>query len=152
MRTLEVLMPGLLMVFVLFILGMGTFFYGYDMTVMRFPYMVGAFLLLLGGVRLTQALKGQRLEGEPPFEEDEPTIQGTREFLRTALWLLGILPAVWVLGYLAGIPAYLLVYLKAHGESWLTSILLSLASLAVVYFVFLKFLRVLLPITPIGFS
>lgn len=152
MKTMEILFPGILIAFVLFILGAGTFYYGYDMTVMRFPYMVGALLLVLGGIRFARALRGQRLEGELPYEEETPTTEGLGEFLRTALWLLGILPAVWILGYLAGIPVYLLIYLKAHGESWLTSVLLALAGLGVVYFVFLKFLKVLLPIAPIGFS
>jgi hypothetical protein len=150
-KQLEILFPALIIVFAGFVVGAGAFYYHYDMQVMRFPYLVGGVLLALAAVRLVQAIQGKRLPGEPE-EPEAPTTESLGEFTRTALWLVGILPAVWLLGYLAGIPIYLLAYFRAHGESWLMSISLSLAALAVTYFVFIVFLRVHLPIMPIGFQ
>lgn len=147
MKTLEIAFAAALLAFVAFIIGAGVFIYDYPMNVMRFPYFVGAFLLAMGGWRLWGALKGQRLEEEV---EEAPTTESVGEFARTALWLLSILPAVWILGYPAGITLYLLVYFLAHGQGWLTSVILSLAALAVTYFVFIVFLRVNLPVWPIG--
>jgi hypothetical protein len=151
MKQLEILFPAVIIVFAAFVVGAGAFYYGYDMAVMRFPYLVGGVLMALASLRLVQAIQGKRLPGEPE-EPEAPTTESLAEFTRTALWLVGILPAVWLLGYLAGIPLYLLAYFRAHGESWLTSVSLSLAALAVTYFVFIVFLRVHLPIMPLGFE
>lgn len=149
MKTFEIGFAAALVAFVAFIIGAGVLYYHYPMNVMRFPYFVGAFLLIMGGWRLKGAIRGERLEGEV---EHEPTTESVGEFVRTALWLLAILPAVWVLGYPVGITAYLLVYFLVHGQGWLTSVLLSAAALAVTYFVFIVFLRVNLPVWPLGFG
>lgn len=151
MKKLEILLPAAIVFFALFVIGAGIFYYDYPMTVMRFPYVVGGVLIVLAGWRVIGAIKGKRLPGEPA-EPEEPTMGSVGEFVRTALWLLGILPAVWLLGYLAGIPVYLLAYFRAHGESWLMSIALALGALAVTYLVFMVFLKVRLPVMPIGFS
>lgn len=151
MKQLEILFPALIIVFAGFVVGAGAFYYQYDMQVMQFPYLVGGVLIALATLRLVQAIRGKRLPGEPA-EPEEPTTESLAEFTRTALWLVGILPAAWLLGYLAGIPLYLLAYFRAHGESWMVSVALSLAALAVTYFVFIVFLRVHLPIMPIGFQ
>lgn len=150
MKTFEIGFAAVLLLFVAFIIGAGVFFYNYPMNVMRFPYFVGGFLLLMVGWRLKGAIRGERLPDEE--EEQEPTTESVGEFARTALWLVAILPAVWVLGYPAGITLYLLVYFLVHGQGWLVSVLLSAAALAVTYFVFIVFLKVNLPVWPIGFG
>jgi len=68
------------------------------------------------------------------------------------LWLVAIAPMVLLLGYLVGLPLYVLVYLKAHGQGWRLSGLLSLATLAVVYLGFVKLLGVPLPLLPPGLT
>jgi hypothetical protein len=151
MKKLEIILPATIIVFTLFVVGAGAFYYNYSIAVMRFPYFVGAVLIGLSALRLVQAIKGKRLPGEPE-EIQEPTTESMAEFTRTALWLVAILPSVWLLGYLAGIPLYLLAYFRAHGESWLMSISLALGALAVTYFVFIVFLRVNLPVMPLGFQ
>lgn len=150
MKTLEKLFPAVLIAFVLFVLGAGIFYYKYPMPVMRFPYLVGGFLLIMATWHLWRTLTGRRLADEGDLEN--PTTENLGEFARTSLWLLAILPAIWIFGYLIGIPIYLMAYFKAHGQSWWLSTLLSAAALAVTYFVFMKFLGVNLPITPIGFN
>lgn len=151
MKTLEIAFAAVLLAFVVFIIGAGVVYYHYPMNVMRFPYFVGAFLAGMAAWRLKGAIAGERLEGD--VEEGEaPTTESVGEFARTALWLLAILPAVWFLGYPAGITLYLLVYFIAHGQSWWTTILLSAAGLLVTYFVFIELLRVNLPVWPIGLA
>lgn len=150
MKTLEIAFAAVLVAFVAFIIGAGVFFYHYPMNVMRFPYLVGTFLLGMAGWRLWGAIRGVRLEGER--EEEAPTTESVGEFTRTALWLLLILPAVWILGYPVGITVYLLVYFLAHGQGWPTAVVLSLAGLAVTYFVFIELLRVNLPVWPVGMA
>jgi hypothetical protein len=149
MKTFEIAFAAVLLLFVAGIIGAGMFFYNYPMNVMRFPYFVGGFLLLMGAWRLRGAIRGERLEGE---SDDAPTTESVAQFARTALWLLAILPAVWILGYPAGICLYLLVYFMAHGQGWMISIILALAALAVTYFVFIVFLKVNLPVWPIGLA
>ena len=151
MRKFEILFPALAIVFTVFVVAAGALYYNYSMTVMRFPYVVGGLLVLLAGWRLIGAVRGESLPGEPEVPK-EIAAGSTGQFLRTGLWMLGILLAVQVCGYLAGIPLYLLAYFKAHGENWRTSILLSISALIVTYFVFIVFLKVRLPIMPIGFG
>jgi len=151
MKKLEILLPASIIVFTAFVIAAGIFYYDYPMAVMRFPYFVGGFLIALSAWRLIGAVQGKRLPGEPA-EVTEPTTESVGEFVRTALWLLGILPSVWVLGYLAGIPVYLVAYFRAHGESWRMSLALAGGALAVTYLVFIVLLKVRLPIMPIGFS
>jgi hypothetical protein len=149
MKTFEIAFAALLLLFVAAIIGAGAFVYNYPLNVMRFPYFVGGFLILMGLWRLRGAIRGERLDGE---REEGPTTESIGEFARTAGWLLAILPAVWILGYPAGICLYLLVYFRAHGQGWTSTIALSLAALAVTYFVFIVFLRVNLPVWPIGLA
>ncbi|MDH3241716.1 MAG: tripartite tricarboxylate transporter TctB family protein [Alphaproteobacteria bacterium] len=149
MKIFEIAFSATLLLFVVAIIGAGMFVYNYPLNVMRFPYFVGGFLLLMGLWRLKGAIQGERLDGE---READPTTESVGQFARTAAWLLAILPAVWILGYPAGISLYLLVYFLVHGQGWLTSIILSLAALAVTYFVFIVFLRVNLPLWPIGLA
>ena len=161
MRRLEIIFPALLIAFVLFVVGAGVFYYEYSFTVMRFPYVAGGLLILLAGGRIRVALSAPSLPPGGAGNHDEelaataippPPEESAREILVTSLWLLGILPAVWICGYPAGIPLYLLVYFRGHGERWTISIILSLVALAVTYLVFIVLLKVRLPVLPLGFS
>jgi len=163
MRRLEIIFPVVLIAFVLFVVGAGAFYYEYSATVMRFPYVAGGLLVLLAGWRVRAALT---MPSSPPTTLDgsttrnaaadtaipPPPEESAGEIVVTGLWLLGILPAVWICGYPAGIPLYLMVYFRGHGERWGISIALSIAALAVTYFVFILLLKVRLPLLPIGFS
>lgn len=160
MKRVEIIFPALLIAFVLFVDGAGVFYYQYSFTVMRFPYVAGGLLILLAGWRIRNALAapsappdGSRAEKESETAAIAPAPEeSAREILVTGLWLLGILPAVWICGYPAGIPLYLMAYFRGHGERWGISIALSLVALAVTYFVFILMLKVRLPLLPIGFS
>ena len=68
------------------------------------------------------------------------------------MWVLAIVPFVFLLGYVIGLPLYVFAYLKVHGQGWLLSGALSLGTLAVVYLGFVKILGVLLPVLPVGLS
>ena len=68
------------------------------------------------------------------------------------MWVVAIVPMVFLLGYPMGLALYVFVYLKSHGQGWLTSGLLALGTLAVVYLGFARLLGVPLPALPLGLS
>lgn len=161
MKKLEVIFATAIVSFVVFVVGAGALYYNYSATVMRFPYVVGGFIIVLAVWRIFAALAAPPSPATPPHGaradtelSGAPTAQeeSAGEILVTGLWLVSILPAVWIFGYLAGIPLYLLVYFRAHGERWVISIVLALAALAMTYFAFILLLKVRLPMLPIGFS
>jgi hypothetical protein len=59
-----------------------------------------------------------------------------RPYLQPFLWILGILPTIYLLGFVVGIPLYIFLYLKLHKESWRLSIIITIISALVVYFGF----------------
>ena len=154
MRTADRLFALLIAAFVAFFLAAGILYYHYETTVIRFPLMVGVLVIALA---LIQLVRGPRADGAVEPKEEAETLEtpraiDTRELFGGALWLLAILPAVWLLGYPAGITLYLLAYLKAHGEGWVLSIVVALVGLAVVWLLFVQLFAVRLPLLPVGFG
>ena len=72
--------------------------------------------------------------------------------LPAMMWVAAIAPVVFSLGYVVGLPLYVFVYLKTHGQGWIMSGALSLSTLALVYLGFVKIMGVHLPVLPVGFS
>ena len=152
MKRFEIVFPATVFAFLGVLLFLGTFVLGYGHIVMRFPYLVGGFTMVMCIIVIAIQVRGGRetgtaATGEAPVMYEEQKI-APRALIGAGLWLLGILPVMWLCGYLVGIPLYLLAYLRAHGESWLLSITISAAMCALIYFVFLKFLLVPLPLMP----
>lgn len=142
--TAERLFPAAVLVFVAAVLGLGFVVYDYSATVMRFPVVVGGVTGVLCVLRIAAAV---RRRAAPPADARAPAPPALG---RAVLWLVGILPAVYLLGYLAGLPVYLFLYARAHGEGWAMAGGLALACLAVVYGVFMNLLAVPLPVQPLG--
>ena len=63
-----------------------------------------------------------------------------REALPAMLWIVAIVPIVFVLGFATGLPLYVFIYLKAHDQSWIQSAIAALCVLAVVYLFFVRIL------------
>ena len=144
-----------IMVFVLIFLGLGLFHYEYRWSIMRFPLTIGLAVVLFCAVSLAveaRAAFGHADGGEaPPRDEEAP--HGGVDFRRDRagmIWSLAILPAIFICGYVIGLPLYVLVYLKTHGQGWVQSGVYFLATLAVVYLGFYKLLGVPLPLMPLG--
>ena len=142
------------MLFTLGFLGLGVFHYRYDWMVFRFPLLVGLVVCLLCVGKL---LKGRRRSA--PRSGNGVPAEGAvavgrlsySETWPTVIWVVSIVPVVFLLGYVIGLPLYVFAYLKAHGQGWRLSVALSLGTLAVVYLGFVKALGVLLPVLPVGF-
>lgn len=139
------------MMFVLGFLGIGALHYAYEWSVLRFPFVVGLVtcLLCLGnlakGARRPAAVSAA---GGRAGDGDEPLPVGRT--LPAVLWVMAVVPFVFVLGYVIGLPLYVLVYLKTHEQGWVLSAALSLCTLAVIYLGFVKLLGVRLSVLPLG--
>ena len=122
--------------------------------VLRFPLLIGLVVCLLCVVNL---VKGSRRS--EPRSGNDVSAEGAvaerrlnyREVWPTVTWIVSIVPVVFLLGYVIGLPLYVFAYLKARGRGWRLSGALSLGTLAVVYLGFVKTLGVLIPVLPVGF-
>lgn len=151
MRTNELFVPVVLALFMGTFLGLGLFSFQYSLTVMRFPLIVGLVTCALCGLRIAQVVSAGRQGGPGPDDERrEVSPPAVKPVAFGALWLLGVIPILYLLGYLAGLPLYVFLYLKLHGEGWLMAGGLALLCLAVAYGVFMNALGVPLPVHPIG--
>lgn len=145
----EILLPAFILLGVGTMLGLGVFVYDYSATVLRFPLLSGILVCVLCILRLAQAAAtAWRARTAAP-----PSPAGTaRRWPQAAraLWILAVIPATYLFGYLIGLPLYVLAYMRAHGESWATAAGGAALCLAVVYGVFMKFLAVPVPVHPWG--
>jgi len=115
----------------------------YGMTAGRYPFSASLFPLLsavsLTVLGLAVLLAGRR---EPRVEEPEGEAVWP---LASLLWLVAVVPTVMLLGFRIGLPAYALVYARAHRQGWLGSLLLTVLVAAVVEALFVGLLRLPLP-------
>ena len=143
------------LLFVLGFLGLGAFYYEYEWIVLRFPLLVGLVACVLCVGNLVKGLRDSKTVGDPGKVAESGTGPAPRTFrqvLPAMMWVVAVVPVVFLLGYAIGLPLYVFAYLKTHGHGWRLSCVLSLGTLAVVYLGFVKALGVLLPVLPIGFS
>lgn len=140
-----------LMVFVLGFIGLGQFHYEYAWPVIRFPMMVGMVtcLLCLGSLLRGIAVVSNEPDADSELPSESATVGQT---VSAMIWVAAVMPTIFLLGYVIGLPLYIFVYSKTHDLGWVASGLLSILTFAVVYLGFVKLLSVPLPILPIGFS
>lgn len=128
---------------------LGLFHFEYPWPLLRFPFGIGVAIITLC---LADLFIGARRTDEP--SENAGVVQTTitsREAVRGMLWVLGVLPAIYLLGYAAGLSLYILVALKFRGHGWLVAIVTAAGGFAVTYFLFIVTLGVPLPLLPAGF-
>lgn len=133
------------MMFILGFLGIGALHYTYEWSVLRFPFVVGIVTCLLC---LGNLAKGARRPAAASGAGDRPLPVGRT--LPAVLWVMAVVPFVFVLGYVIGLPLYVLVYLRTHEQGWVLSTALSLCTFAVIYLGFVKLLGVRLSVLPPG--
>lgn len=146
---------ALVMVFVLGFLGLGYFHYAYEWTILRFPFVVGLFTCLLCVADVLKGLHGGKAVPVSNGSAGDDAGEGPltlRQAWPAMCWVAAIVPFVFVLGYVIGLPLYVLLYLRAHGQGWGLSAVLSLSTFAVVYLGFVKLLGVRLSVLPLGLS
>jgi Tripartite tricarboxylate transporter TctB family len=148
-RAAEAIFPGVILTGVAALVAGGIVLAGYSWNVIAFPF--GAAVLICGLCLflLATLLLGrntQPVDETPLPPSDVPTEPLT---LASLAWVFVLALFLYGLGFVFGPAAYLLIYLRVHGSSWLLSIAVAAASLLVTWGLFIKVLRVLLPMQPL---
>lgn len=141
MTRAEIGFPALLFGLVAGLLAIGYFHYEYSWTTLAFPLAAGALLCLLCALEIAAVLRGQRVS--PPASDEEAPSPAS------IAWMFALAPFLYLLGFVFGSAAFLLVFLRAHGSSWRLSIATAVVSLLVAWAVFIKLMGVSLPIFPL---
>jgi Tripartite tricarboxylate transporter TctB family len=146
----EAIFPALLLSGVAALVAGGIFLAGYSWKVIAFPFGAAA---IIGGLclfQLTTVLTGAKTQ-TVAAEMSPPPSDLPADPLTTAslVWVFVLAIFLYGLGFVFGSAAYLLLYLRAHGSSWLLSTTIAAGSLLVTWGLFIKILRVLLPLQPL---
>jgi hypothetical protein len=146
----EAIFPGVTLIGVAALVAGGIFLAGYSWKVIAFPFGAAVIVCGLCLFQLATVLPGakpQRADPETPsLPSDTPADPLTTASL---VWVFVLALFLFGLGFVFGPAAYLLLYLRAHGVSWLTSTAIAAGSLLVTWGLFIKVLRVLLPLQPL---
>ncbi|MEX1215473.1 tripartite tricarboxylate transporter TctB family protein [Saccharospirillum sp.] len=142
MKLFETIVLGCIVFF------MGAFLvYGlieqYPQQVLAFPFTVSALSALFALIRIVEIKLGRH-----PLQESESlkTVnEGDVSFINSYIFILMILPPLWLLGFELGIPLYILVFCLYFRIRWLTSLSVSLVSYAFIALVFNGILGARLP-------
>jgi len=143
----EAIFPAVLAVVVAALVVGGIFVAGYSWKVIAFPFGAAVIVCGLCLAQIATALSGTRTAAaEPSPATDLPLDPLTPASL---IWVFVLVLFLYGLGFVFGPAAYLLLYLRANGSSWLRSAAIAAGSLLVTWGLFTKVLRVLLPIQPL---
>jgi hypothetical protein len=85
----------------------------------------------------------QKFETKSVLSESVLNVAEKKREVSVIAWFSGCTAAIYILGFLIGIPLFLFMFLKIWAkESWLLSLVLAAVVLGVVYFTFIYILRV----------
>jgi 4-amino-4-deoxy-L-arabinose transferase-like glycosyltransferase len=96
------------------------------------PMAVAGITLILACVEVFRERNKQQKKNSDqdiPFEFKEVN----KKSLFEVAWVMGLLFAVYLFGFLLAIPAFILFYLKAHQKPWKVSIIVSIVTTAILY-------------------
>ena len=104
------------------------------------PLLIGSIVLVLAVLDLARELTaGRRLEAAPvggSRERGEAIGVEVRQYLRYAAWTVGFLLAIYFVGFMLAIPAFVGAYMKQHGSKWPGTLITAVAFTVVIYMVF----------------
>lgn len=112
---------------------------GYPLLVKLFPYIVGIPLAALLVIEVLLELFEKPKPVDTPASEAGASVHLN---LTGALWLLAILPLLYLLGFVAGSLVYSFLYMKLHEQRWHVAAGLSVLSAAVIYAGFIAILKI----------
>ena len=96
------------------------------------PMIVAGITLILACIELYRESSKQQEQGS----EQDATF-GFREIIKKSLfeaaWMMGLLFAVFLFGFLLAIPAFIFFYLKMHQKPWIISIVISIVTATILY-------------------
>ncbi|MYZ49963.1 tripartite tricarboxylate transporter TctB family protein, partial [Propylenella binzhouense] len=84
-------------------------------------------------------------EGAPA----EPPAPSLRRDLGGIAQVLLLIPVLWGLGFLAGLPLYVIGIVRYHGHGWGIALALAAGTLATAYLLFWQVLSIPLPMLPL---
>ena len=105
--------------------------YPYDAKL--FPLFIAIPTAVLAVVQIFRETMGRREPQTVPQEEKVARKGFSRDYLAAAAWIAGLALIMCSIGLLAGLPLFTFLYLKLHRQSWLLSIVITLAVLAVIW-------------------
>ena len=109
-----------------------------------FPWFAGAVLIGGGGLHTILGIfKGVKAEIEPETSDGKPVTLAWRA--QVLGWIALILVLVPLIGHLAAMPIFIIVFMKANGEKLWLSVLLAAIVWSFVYFILEKGIHVGLP-------
>ena len=84
-------------------------------------------------VQVIREVRAKTSAEKIPQEEqpDGEPLLGNR--ISAAVWIVALLPVIYLFGFLAGFPLYTFLYLKLHRQSWSLSIIIPVVMLTVIY-------------------
>ncbi len=105
------------------------------------PQIIIGMIFILAAIVLVRELR----KGKPPTGvETTPTEAGTATavaeehtgYLGAAIWVGGFFLAIYLLGFIVAIAAFVLAYMKMHDSGWFRSVAYSALTTAVIYGLF----------------
>ena len=119
------------------------------------PAILSGTIFILSAIQLVRDLSSKKNSKAPvtsqPDAPDEETIGTQMEMdlggnlkgeLFGFVWLLGLVLFVLFFGFHISIPVFMLIYLRVHNASWISTISLAVIMEAFVYFVFVRLFEV----------
>jgi hypothetical protein len=110
---------------------------GYPSRPRLFPLIT---ICLCGLLVLMELIKAFLPGKEGGLGESEETLKTAgekrRRFAVTTAWIGGFTLSIWLLGFVIGMPLFVLAYVRLNGEKWLWTILLPVGMFAIVYYGF----------------
>lgn len=146
MRPGERIFLACVLLFVAGFLAVG-FAEGYRLQIFRYPAGLGILLLTLGLIVL---LGGRAAKAQEPEPADEPAPATVTGLLAAWGCVLAILPAVYLLGYAVGLPAFVGAFVGLRTGKWKLAAALAAGVFVVTYVGFHRLFMVPLPLWPIG--
>jgi Tripartite tricarboxylate transporter TctB family len=113
-----------------------------------FPLVIGLPTFILAIVQLIIDLRRARPASPSETGEAALTVPANvvrRRYILILSTITGFAGAVWLLGFLITIPLVTFLYMKAAGESWVLSIVLSATTAIVFYLMFVYWLNIPVP-------
>ena len=115
--------------------------------VILLPVICSSCVLVLGGIQLVREIRadGRRPEMSVGAEEMEGVREGkvdVRKYLVTGAWIVGLVIAIYLLGFLVAIPVFVLSYIKWAGKRWRTAVIFGASTAAIIYYGFVILLRI----------
>jgi len=130
----------IIMLFVLFILGW-SFFVIEFLESKLLPLLIGSIVLILAAIQLgSEISRGNKLKASTSGDEsgsDEVVYkEDARKYLDHGAWVAGLVLAVYVLGFIAAIFLFVLLYMNRLGARWREAIIFAVIFPAIIYGLF----------------